>query len=184
LKLYEEKIKRLFLIESLSIPEIQKATGIPLKEIEKTLKSFPKKKISNIEKASGIILRRIYPNHKIIPQYPIGGFYIDYYIDELRLAWEIDGIQHFEPNNFFHGSSTYERMNNYHHQINNDEDKSNLAKKAYITFIRIKYNDPITIEFFRSKINEYSDRIISNLRQYAKASMSQNSGDDPKTWTF
>lgn len=61
----------------------------------------------------------------------------DFYIPSIRACIEFDGIQHFQPMEFFGGLKAYESL-----KIN-DKIKSDYCEEEYIDLIRIRYDDDI-----------------------------------------
>ena len=58
----------------------------------------------------------------------------DFYLPKYRTAIEFDGIQHYEPMEFFGGLEAYERLKK------NDKIKSDYCEENYIDLIRIRYD--------------------------------------------
>lgn len=75
----------------------------------------------------------------------------DMYNEELKLAFEYDGIAHAKYNKFFHKGD----INNFYKQQERDKLKDNICKKVGIRLIRIphtvKYND--LKQYIINKIN-------------------------------
>ena len=69
----------------------------------------------------------------------------DFYIPSMGICIEFDGIQHFQPLDYFGGINTFEKL-----KIN-DEIKNNFCEDNYINLIRIKYNEIDKIEYILSK---------------------------------
>lgn len=61
----------------------------------------------------------------------------DFYIASKRMCIEFDGIQHFQPIDYFGGLPAYETL-----KIN-DKIKSDYCEENYINLIRIKYTDDV-----------------------------------------
>lgn len=83
-------------------------------------------------------LKNNYPNLNFIEQYRaewINGLIYDFYIPELNLAIEYNGIQHYEPIDFFGGEDYF----NY--CVNNDNLKKEYSNNNETKLILIKYNN-------------------------------------------
>ena len=161
-----QKIQEMFLLEKKTPEEISKELKIPLDAVEKVVKNYKKRKKSNIETIVGDILREIYPKFKIEEQVSIGSLFLDYFIPSLRLAVEVDGIQHSKIVSHFHGKNTLGQHFNFSHQKDNDRKKERLAEENYIYLIRVNYDEDINVESIRSIINEQNQNIIDNLNRY------------------
>lgn len=74
----------------------------------------------------------------------------DFYIPSLRLCIEFDGIQHFQPVDYFGGIESYEKLKS------NDKIKEDYCEDNFINLIRIKY-DQI------SRINEILSKSIRTI---------------------
>lgn len=59
----------------------------------------------------------------------------DFYIPSMRTCIEFDGIQHYQPVEYFGGLSAYESLKT------NDKIKSDYCEENFINLIRIKYTD-------------------------------------------
>lgn len=64
----------------------------------------------------------------------------DFYIPSLRTAIEFDGLQHFQPIEYFGGLKAYESLKT------NDKIKSDYCEDNYINLIRIRYDEIDKIE--------------------------------------
>lgn len=69
----------------------------------------------------------------------------DFYLTNLNICIEYDGIQHFKPINIFGG------LNGFILTKNNDEIKTSYCKENNIKLIRISYND---IKIIKNILNE------------------------------
>ena len=67
----------------------------------------------------------------------ISYLFFDFYLPELNICIEYDGIQHFEPVDAFGGEENLKLI------IKRDEIKNEYCLKNNIHFIRIKYTDNI-----------------------------------------
>lgn len=85
-------------------------------------------------------------NINFIPQYTfedcrnIKPLPFDFYLSDLNVCIEYDGIQHFKPVDAFGGQVAFERT------IKHDSIKTNYCLSNNIVLIRIKYNQDIEIE--------------------------------------
>ena len=118
----------MYLIDKLSEEKISEKLNIPLDKIQKATKRFKSNK-SNIELSVGSLLHEIYPKYKITAQLRIGNLYLDYYIEDIRLAVEVDGIQHSKITPFFHGRTKLSQQINFDNQVENDAKKGKLVKE-------------------------------------------------------
>jgi hypothetical protein len=105
------------------------------------------------EKYIFIELKSRFPNLKIISQYSphwLGRQRIDIFIEEINLAIEYNGKQHYEPIDFFGGKDGL--INNQ----NRDRKKKQKCIENNVHLIEIKYNDDInySINVIIKKINE------------------------------
>lgn len=73
--------------------------------------------------------------------------YVDGYFPENNLAVEYDGQQHYEFVKFFH-----ENEENFERRKMLDKHKEKILKELNINLIRIRYDDPINIDFIKEKI--------------------------------
>lgn len=92
-----------------------------------------KSTLSNMEEATKIYLKS--NNIKYICGYKakwLGNLHLDFYLPNIRVAIEDDGIQHFEPVEFFGGKKRYPSR----HQ--NDLNKDKLCFNNGVLLIRIK----------------------------------------------
>jgi len=97
----------------------------------------------------GVILSYLYPTFIKVEEEPIGGLRLDWYIPELRLAFEFDGVQHFEYSEFFH-------RNKFEFQRAQDRDyqKSFLCEQEGIAIVRFAYDEDLTPALVRAKVEE------------------------------
>lgn len=161
-----DQIMEMYLLDKKSIAVISEELNIAEDKLHIILKPYLKKNKSNLESTVGEILNQIYPKYKITEQVPIGSLFLDYYIKELRLGVEADGIQHFQTN-WFHGKSEITKAHNFEKQVYNDNIKNKLCAESGIYLIRISYKDTLTIHNVKRIIDEHMDEIIRNLNEYA-----------------
>ena len=80
----------------------------------------------------GFIEQHTFPNCKNIKLLPF-----DFYLPDFNTCIEYDGIQHFEPRDYFGGQLAFEEI------VKHDAIKSNYCLLHNIKLIRIRYNDDI-----------------------------------------
>lgn len=81
-----------------------------------------------------------YRQHKFTECKNIYQLPFDFYIPSLRTAIEFDGLQHFQPIEYFGGLQAYESLKS------NDKIKSDYCEDNYINLIRIRYDEIDKIE--------------------------------------
>lgn len=74
--------------------------------------------------------------------------FVDGYIEKYNLAIEYDGIQHFQFTEFFH--KTYD---DFLYRQKLDKLKDELLESNGIKLIRFSYNEPLTIEHIKEKLD-------------------------------
>lgn len=161
-----QKIRTSYIVGKNSIAEIAKEFNLDKEVIEKALGDLKQKPQSNIERDVGIVLRDIYPQYRISEQKNIGGLFLDYYVEQIRLGFEVDGIQHSEVNKFFHGKYQYEQEANFEHQVSNDKKKEKLLNEQHIYLIRINYDEEITKEHINYVLSKHHKKILDNLNRF------------------
>jgi len=77
----------------------------------------------------------------------------DFYLPKYRVVIEFDGIQHYEPLNFFGGVEYFEKLKN------NDKIKNDYCEDNYINLIRIRYN----------QIDDIYRILYENLKNHIKS---------------
>lgn len=82
----------------------------------------------------------------------------DIYFPEFKLAWEYDGRQHSEYNEFMHKSKKAFR---YLQQC--DQIKNELCKELGITLIRIRFDKKLTADYLRVKLQEANPELYNKL---------------------
>ena len=96
------------------------------------------------------ILYEIFPTMKILEEVPIKPRgsktqYLDFYINQIKLAVEVHGQQHYKFNTMFHASAR-----DFLNQKKNDADKQEWCWLNGITHIELPYNEDI--EQWKKKI--------------------------------
>lgn len=74
---------------------------------------------------------------------------LDIYIPVLKLGIEHQGIQHYEPSDFFGGEEGFNEL------VVRDERKKRLCEENEVTLVYFKYDEPIEEEYVRSKLIEH-----------------------------
>lgn len=164
------KIKILkLLLDNKNVSSIAEELNVSEDFVEGVVKKYKSPRRSSMEESAYQILKRIYPYYTIKEQEYIEeiGLYFDIYIPELRLAIELDGVQHYEQNDFFHGKGL-KGMEKFFKGKEYDSIKDKYALNHNIYIIRIPYNIKITEDNIRSIINESMDKIKDNLLSFAE----------------
>ncbi len=96
------------------------------------------------------ILYELFPTMKILEEVPIKPRgtktqYLDFYINQIKLAVEVHGQQHYKFNTMFHASAR-----DFLNQKRNDTDKEDWCILNGITHIELPYNEDI--EQWKNKI--------------------------------
>jgi hypothetical protein len=96
------------------------------------------------------ILYEMFPTMKILEEVPIKPRgsktqYLDFYINQIKLAVEVHGQQHYKFNTMFHASAR-----DFLNQKKNDADKQEWCWLNNITHIELPYNEDI--EQWKNKI--------------------------------
>jgi hypothetical protein len=121
-------------------------------------KKTKKNNISNGEKMCKDILKELYPNHifeKIRPNWLCNdltnhNLELDFYNEQLKLAIEYNGIQHYQYIPFFHNN-----IENFQLQKLRDEIKQNKCNRYNIRLIIIPYH------FEKNEAKEYINNILN-----------------------
>ena len=71
----------------------------------------------------------------------------DIFISGLNVAIEYQGIQHFQPVEFFGGGKDFER------QLIRDREKYELSQENNVYLVYIKYDEEISEELIKNKVN-------------------------------
>lgn len=98
------------------------------------------------------IVKGLFPSSKAITHYRskwLEGLELDIYLPEKKLAFEYQGIQHFVAVDHWGGRSQLQK------QQEHDRRKVYLCENQQIQLIHINYDDPLTVEFVRSKVKQY-----------------------------
>lgn len=95
------------------------------------------------------ILSELYPMFTVIPEYPIGGLRIDWFVKELKLGFEFQGIQH-EQFNTFH----FETKHDFIKAQNRDFEKSHLCERMGIALVHIYHDEDLSVSLVREKIKD------------------------------
>jgi hypothetical protein len=87
------------------------------------------------------ILYDLFPTMQILEEVSINPRsgktqYLDFYINQIKLAVEVHGQQHYKFNSLFHASAQ-----DFLKQKNNDSDKRNWCKINNISYIELPYNE-------------------------------------------
>jgi hypothetical protein len=97
----------------------------------------------------GKILAHLFPTYTLQPERPIGGLYIDWFIPDMKMGFEVQGSQHTEYNNFH-----FETKNDFKRAQSRDYDKSYLCEKSGISLVYLYHDEDLTISLVKEKINE------------------------------
>lgn len=102
----------------------------------------------------------------------IDGFELDGYNQELKLAFEYNGIQHYETNGFF--IKTEKELNQ---RIKDDEQKERLCLENGIYLIKIPYTiktDDDIITFLKNVLEQQGIKIIQDLSTISSPDLYKN----------
>lgn len=97
-------------------------------------------------------MRQLYSHQRIELEYNVasrGALFLDIYLPRLKIAFEYDGIQHFEYNEHFHGN-----RENFTRARRRDIEKDELCEELGITLIRVAYNEEMSKELVLGKLEE------------------------------
>jgi len=98
------------------------------------------------------IVEELFPNQRIELEHnvaPRGGLFLDIYLPRLKIAFEFDGLQHFQYTEHFHGT-----RQDFVKAKKRDIQKEDLCREQNITLIRVAYNEELTKELVQNKIME------------------------------
>lgn len=101
----------------------------------------------------------------LFPQYEVihNGYYswlrspknqpmqLDVYIPELKIAFEVDGRQHFQYSTFLHGKGK-KGLERFQYLQACDKLKDELCKKRGVRLIRIRYDRRVTREYLLTRL--------------------------------
>lgn len=107
----------------------------------------------------GEIIKEIFSDVTIESEYRakfLGRLRLDYFIPEMNLAFEYDGGQHFMPVTFG-GITIEEAEENLKITQKRDKKKNKLCKQNSVELIRIKYDEPLTLEHIKKRIQEVNE---------------------------
>lgn len=97
------------------------------------------------------IISKIYSEQDVIRHYRpkwLEGLELDVFVPEIGLGFEYQGIQHFQPVEHWGG------LAQFHKQQENDKRKRQLCLNMGIRLICIDYDEPLTEEYVRQRIQE------------------------------
>lgn len=98
------------------------------------------------------IVKELFPNQRIDLEYNVadkGSLFLDIYLPRMGIAFEYDGIQHFEYNEHFHGSREV-----FLKARKRDNEKDELCKQKNIVLIRMRYDEEMTKATVMNKLLE------------------------------
>ena len=72
--------------------------------------------------------------------------YIDYYVPSVNIAFEYDGEQHNCYIEYF-----YKKFKNFYNSVYRDRMKEKLLAKHNVKLVRIRYDEPLTEDYVKSK---------------------------------
>jgi hypothetical protein len=134
------------LAEVLSRP----VSGVQNKCAQLDLQSSVKRVTSKGEEILFALLRKLYPTLSIHKQHPVGDrLHLDLYMPSLSLGFEYDGVQHTKESSFFHKNKDAFLRGKVL-----DEKKEDLCASQGIHLIRISYEEKLTTELLKQKIEE------------------------------
>ncbi len=98
------------------------------------------------------IVRELFPNQRVELEHNVvsqGALFLDIYLPRLNIAFEYDGVQHFEYNEHFHGNKE-----NFLKARRRDNEKDEQCEQQGITLIRVAYNEEMTKELVLGKLEK------------------------------
>ncbi len=101
------------------------------------------------------IVRTLFPNYTVRKHYRpewLEGLELDIYIEELNLGIEYQGEQHFKPIKHWGGESALQKVKE------RDQRKRNLCESIGIKLIYFYYDEDLTEEYVRNKLENKLDR--------------------------
>lgn len=100
------------------------------------------------------IVTRLFSRNKVLIHYRpdwLEGLELDVYLEDLKLAFEYQGQQHFCPIKAWGGELSFNNTKK------RDLKKYAICKKLRIKLIYINYYDPLTEDYIKSKCQDYLD---------------------------
>ncbi|HQK84275.1 MAG TPA: hypothetical protein PLK24_10085 [Atribacter sp.] len=97
-------------------------------------------------------LKSMFPEFHIIHHYRpdfLKGLEIDVFIEELKIGFEYQGIQHFKPFKHFGGKKSLDKLKL------RDKLKRNLCEEIGIKLIEVTYHEHVSEQLIRTKMSEY-----------------------------
>lgn len=107
------------------------------------------------------LIKKIFPNDNVIHHYRapwLDRLELDVYVIEKNIGFEYQGIQHFEPQEHWGGIEAFERGQE------RDAKKRKLCEEHGTCLIEVRYNEEVTEELVRKKLNE----AFSNIKTLQK----------------
>ena len=101
------------------------------------------------------MVKQLYPESEVIHHYRpdfLGRQELDIYIAKYNIGIEYQGIQHFQPVDFWGGQEAFDKT------VERDRRKREACEQNSVTLIYFKYDEELTIENIKSKI----DRAIAD----------------------
>ena len=100
-------------------------------------------------------IKKIFNEYEVIQQFKPYFLYVnkgqlsfDAYIPKLKIAFEYQGKQHYEPIEYFGGEESFKK------QQYRDKIKKEISKKNNVKLIYVNYWEDITIELITKKLIE------------------------------
>jgi hypothetical protein len=101
---------------------------------------------SKIQYECGQMIKKYYPSHSILEDFPTPeGFYLDFFIPAMNIAFEVQGEQHYKYNKFF-----YKNEKEFAAAKERDGHKYNWCSKNDIKLIIIRNKEELT-EWFMNQ---------------------------------
>lgn len=100
------------------------------------------------------IVKELFPNLEVIAHYRpswLDGLELDIYVPEIKLAFEYQGIQHFQAVKHWGGKEKLKI------QQEHDKRKKQICDNLGVTLIYFDYTEEITTEYVKTKISEFVD---------------------------
>jgi len=113
----------------------------------KYLIKWDKKCRSNLQKKVKDLLYKYWKADVVFEEFPVLGsrMTIDFYNANKNIAIEVDGMQHYKYNKFFHSNSKHKFLE----QLKRDEQKELFCESNSIKLIRIMENEKIDEELLK-----------------------------------